>query len=69
MTMDLQLPFQLKLALLLGLGTAIIITDFSAEKFLKSEEDKWKCKVCGSGLSVHRKFCLNCKSEVNQIFE
>ena len=45
------------------------IKNHGLEKFLKSEEDKWKCKVCGSGLSVHRKFCLNCKSEVTQIFE
>lgn len=34
-------------------------------KFLKNEEDRWKCKVCGSGLSVHRDFCLNCKTEIS----
>ncbi|WP_291862273.1 DUF3795 domain-containing protein [Marinilabilia sp.] len=33
------------------------------EKFVKNEEEKWKCKTCGSGLSVHRGFCLNCKTE------
>ncbi len=32
------------------------------ERFLINEEDKWKCNVCGSGLSVHRNFCLNCKT-------
>jgi uncharacterized OB-fold protein len=35
------------------------------EKFLKNEEERWKCKVCGSGLSVHRDFCLRCKAEVS----
>jgi len=34
-------------------------------EFLKKEEDKWKCKVCGSGLSVHRNFCLQCKNQIN----
>ena len=33
------------------------------KKFIKEEEEKWKCKVCGSGLSVHRNFCLQCKTE------
>ena len=36
------------------------------DKFLKHEEEKWKCKVCGSGLSVHRKFCINCKTEIKK---
>jgi hypothetical protein len=35
------------------------------ENFLEKEEEKWKCKVCGSGLSVHRDFCLSCKAEIN----
>lgn len=35
------------------------------EKFLKIEEEKWKCTVCGFGLSVHRNFCLNCKTVIN----
>lgn len=35
-------------------------------EFLKKEEDKWKCKVCGFGLSVHRNSCLNCKTEINK---
>jgi len=33
------------------------------ESFLKNEEVRWTCKVCGSGLCVHRDFCLNCKTE------
>lgn len=36
------------------------------EKFLKNEEEKWKCKSCGSGLSVHRDFCIHCKAEINK---
>ncbi len=32
------------------------------EEFLTIEEEKWKCKVCGAGLSVHRDFCLNCNT-------
>lgn len=42
------------------------IKDYGLKKFLKNEEDKWKCKVCGAGLSVHRNFCLNCKTEINK---
>lgn len=36
------------------------------DEFIKKEQNKWKCKVCGAGLSVHRNFCLNCKTEVNK---
>jgi hypothetical protein len=36
------------------------------EKFLKNEEEKWKCKACGSDLSVHRDFCINCKTEIDK---
>jgi hypothetical protein len=42
------------------------IKDHGLEEFLKNEQDKWKCKVCGAGLSVHRDFCLNCKAEINK---
>ncbi len=31
------------------------------EKFLENEESRWSCKECGTGLCVHRNFCLNCK--------
>ena len=34
------------------------------EKFLESEQNRWTCKKCNSGLSVHRNFCLNCKTEL-----
>ena len=38
------------------------IKEHGLEEFIKREEEKWKCKVCGAGLSVHRNFCLNCKT-------
>jgi predicted amidophosphoribosyltransferase len=34
--------------------------------FLKNEENRWACPACGSGLSVHRDFCLHCKAEINK---
>lgn len=37
------------------------------DKFLMNEELRWTCKECGSGLSVHRAFCLNCKAEYKKI--
>ena len=40
------------------------IKDKGLENFLFNEENKWKCKVRGAGLSVHRDFCLNCKTEL-----
>ncbi len=33
---------------------------------LRNEEEKWKCKDCGAGLSVHRDFCLNCQTKINK---
>ena len=36
------------------------------EKFLIDEEKRWTCKVCGSGLCVHRDSCLNCKTEIDK---
>ncbi|MDD2315696.1 MAG: DUF3795 domain-containing protein [Proteiniphilum sp.] len=38
------------------------IKDQGLDEFIKHEQEKWKCKVCGAGLSVHRKFCLQCKT-------
>ena len=42
-----------------------IINNKGLEAFLTKEESRWKCLSCGSGISVHRDFCLNCKSEIN----
>lgn len=36
------------------------IKENGLENFLKSEEKKWTCPNCGSGLSVHRDNCLTC---------
>lgn len=36
------------------------------EEFIMNEEKRWACKECGSGLCVHRNFCLNCKAEMNK---
>jgi hypothetical protein len=36
------------------------IKEKGLKKFLKSEQKKWTCLNCGSGLSVHRDNCLNC---------
>ena len=38
------------------------IKKFGMEKFLESEQIRWTCKQCNSGVSVHRNFCLNCKN-------
>lgn len=37
-----------------------LINEKGLEVFLKSEEEKWTCPNCGSGLSVHRDSCLRC---------
>jgi uncharacterized OB-fold protein len=37
------------------------------EGFLMNEEYRWTCKECGSGLCVHRDFCLNCRAEIIKI--
>ena len=39
------------------------IKNIGLEKFLQKEEKRWTCKNCGSGLCVHRDFCLNCKAK------
>jgi len=38
----------------------LTIKEKGLEYFLKSEQEKWKCAHCGSGLSVHRDHCLSC---------
>lgn len=34
------------------------------QNFLLQEEKRWLCKSCGSSLSVHRDFCLNCNAKL-----
>jgi len=53
------------------IGNLNFIKDAGLEKFILNEEERWRCKNCGSGLCVHRDFCLNCnavrnKSEIKQ---
>jgi hypothetical protein len=42
------------------------IRDHGLKSFLKNEELRWKCEVCGAGLCVHRDFCLNCKTHLKK---
>ena len=42
------------------------IKDHGLEEFIKKEQIKWKCRVCGAGLCVHKDFCLNCKTGINK---
>jgi hypothetical protein len=41
----------------------LIIKNFGLDELLHRENEKWKCQHCGSVLSVHRTFCLNCNQE------
>ena len=34
------------------------------ENFLAYEQNRWSCKVCGSGVSVHRNYCLKCNTDL-----
>lgn len=34
------------------------------ERFLENEQNRWTCRECNSGVSVHRNYCLNCKTEL-----
>lgn len=36
------------------------IKNFGIEKFVESEQSRWKCHECGELLCVHRYFCINC---------
>ncbi|PLX03128.1 MAG: hypothetical protein C0595_08250 [Marinilabiliales bacterium] len=45
------------------IGNLDFIKDAGIENFIQYEEERWKCKNCGSGLCVHRDFCLNCNAE------
>lgn len=36
------------------------IKKFGIEKFVESEQNRWKCTECGVLLCVHRNACLNC---------
>lgn len=38
------------------------------EAFIKSEQNKWKCRSCGELLCVHRNSCIHC-GEINQYYQ
>ena len=40
------------------------IKENGMDKFLDNEQSRWTCKECNSGVSVHRDYCLNCKTEL-----
>lgn len=46
------------------LGNLNFIKMNGMERFLASEQDRWTCEKCNSGVSVHRNFCLSCKTEL-----
>jgi hypothetical protein len=37
---------------------------YGLDAFLKSQQEKWTCKVCQSGLCVHRDYCLHCNTRI-----
>lgn len=37
------------------------------EKFIAYEQERWTCKVCGSGVSVHRNYCLKCNADLKDL--
>jgi len=39
----------------------LYIKEKGIRQFVKQENEKWRCKECGSILCVHRKYCLNCQ--------
>ena len=42
------------------LDNLLFIKEKGLEEFVRAEQEKWKCRNCGAGLSVHRDFCLQC---------
>ena len=42
----------------------IFIRDYGLAKFLKREEEKWKCRDCGEMICCHNGLCLNCQMDI-----
>ncbi len=40
------------------------IKENGIEKFLKKEEEKWKCLNCGELICCHNGLCLNCQIDI-----
>jgi hypothetical protein len=47
----------------------IFIQTHGLARFIQKEELKWKCKHCGAGLCVHRKYCLVCQTPYEKVAE
>ena len=45
-----------------------LISKYGFEEFIKTENEKWKCKHCGEVQCVHRSSCLKCGKEVQSEF-
>jgi len=41
------------------------IKETGMENFLLKESERWVCPECGSGLSVHKDYCLSCHHVLN----
>ena len=41
----------------------IFISQYGLDKFIKNENNKWKCSHCGKVLCVHENYCLYCKNQ------
>lgn len=40
------------------------IQENGIKQFIEIEKEKWKCKICGELLCVHREVCLNCNNKI-----
>ncbi len=40
------------------------IQNYSLERFLEKEEEKWKCPGCGEIICCHNGLCLNCDFDI-----
>jgi hypothetical protein len=45
------------------IGNLEFIQQSGIREFLLNEQDRWACKKCGKGISVHRDYCLHCMAE------
>lgn len=41
------------------------IKNTGLNKFVEGENKRWICSKCGATICVHREFCLNCKTPIN----
>jgi hypothetical protein len=43
------------------------IQTYGIKKFLKNEQEKWKCPACGGTICVHNKTCYACRQTQKKI--